>query len=87
MVEPTETESPETLDQAAQVFLDILAEAKAEPGEPSPGPPLLPGGTARRGDSGTVSHPSVFLWGITGAGRDRHAAPFICHCRRGHRSL
>ena len=31
MVEPTETESPETLDQAAQVFLDILAEAKADP--------------------------------------------------------
>ena len=31
MVEPTETESPETLDQAAQVFLDILAEAKAGP--------------------------------------------------------
>ena len=31
MVEPTETESPETLDQAAQAFLDILAEAKADP--------------------------------------------------------
>ena len=31
MVEPTETESPETLDQAAQVFLDILAEAKSDP--------------------------------------------------------
>ena len=31
MAEPTETESPETLDQAAQVFLDILAEAKADP--------------------------------------------------------
>ena len=30
MVEPTETESPETLDQAAQVFLQILEEAKAE---------------------------------------------------------
>lgn len=31
MVEPTETESPETLDQAAQIFLDILAEAKQDP--------------------------------------------------------
>lgn len=31
MVEPTETESPETLDQAAQAFLDILDEAKADP--------------------------------------------------------
>lgn len=31
MVEPTETESPETLDEAAQVFLDILAEAKTDP--------------------------------------------------------
>ena len=31
MVEPTETESPETLDQAAQVFLDILAEAQSDP--------------------------------------------------------
>ena len=31
MVEPTETESPETLDQAAQAFLTILAEAKADP--------------------------------------------------------
>ena len=31
MVEPTETESPETLDQAAQVFLDILDEAKSDP--------------------------------------------------------
>lgn len=31
MVEPTETESPETLDQAAEVFLKILEEAKADP--------------------------------------------------------
>lgn len=31
MVEPTETESPETLDEAAQVFLDILDEAKTDP--------------------------------------------------------
>lgn len=31
MVEPTETESPETLDEAAQVFLDILAEAERDP--------------------------------------------------------
>lgn len=31
MVEPTETESPETLDEAAQVLLDILAEAKSDP--------------------------------------------------------
>jgi glycine dehydrogenase subunit 2 len=31
MVEPTETESPETLDEAAQVFLKILEEAKADP--------------------------------------------------------
>lgn len=30
MVEPTETESPETLDQAAEVFLHILEEAKTE---------------------------------------------------------
>lgn len=48
MVEPTETESPETLDQAAQVFLDILAEAKAGPREPSPGPLLLPVGRPTR---------------------------------------
>ncbi len=32
MIEPTETESRETLDQAAQVFLDILKEAKTDPG-------------------------------------------------------
>lgn len=31
MVEPTETESPETLDEAAQVFLKILDEAKDDP--------------------------------------------------------
>ncbi|MBQ6321748.1 MAG: aminomethyl-transferring glycine dehydrogenase subunit GcvPB, partial [Lachnospiraceae bacterium] len=31
MVEPTETESPETLDQAAEIFLQILEEAKADP--------------------------------------------------------
>ena len=31
MVEPTETESPETLDEAAEVFLKILEEAKADP--------------------------------------------------------
>ena len=31
MVEPPETESPETLDQAAQVFLQILKEAKQDP--------------------------------------------------------
>ena len=31
MVEPTETESPETLYQAAQVFLEILGEAKQDP--------------------------------------------------------
>lgn len=31
MVEPTETESPETLDAAAEVFLKILDEAKADP--------------------------------------------------------
>lgn len=30
MVEPTETESMETLDEAARVFLDILAEAKID---------------------------------------------------------
>ena len=30
MVEPTETESMETLDEAARVFLDILAEAKTD---------------------------------------------------------
>ena len=30
MVEPTETESTETLDEAARVFLDILAEAKTD---------------------------------------------------------
>ena len=30
MVEPTETESLETLDEAARVFLDILAEAKTD---------------------------------------------------------
>lgn len=30
MVEPTETESVETLDEAARVFLDILAEAKID---------------------------------------------------------
>ena len=30
MVEPTETESPETLDQAAEIFLRILDEAKAD---------------------------------------------------------
>lgn len=31
MVEPTETESPETLDAAAEVFLNILEEAKNDP--------------------------------------------------------
>lgn len=31
MVEPTETESPETLDEAAEVFLKILEEAKSDP--------------------------------------------------------
>ena len=31
MVEPTETESPETLNEAAQAFLEILAEAKDDP--------------------------------------------------------
>lgn len=31
MVEPTETESPETLDEAAEVFLKIMEEAKADP--------------------------------------------------------
>ena len=31
MVEPTETESPETLDAAAEVFLKIMEEAKADP--------------------------------------------------------
>ena len=31
MVEPTETESRETLDEAADVFLRILEEAKADP--------------------------------------------------------
>ena len=31
MVEPTETESPETLDEAAEVFLKILGEAKSDP--------------------------------------------------------
>ena len=31
MVEPTETESPETLDEAAEVFLKILEEAKTDP--------------------------------------------------------
>lgn len=30
MVEPTETESPETLDEAAEIFLDILQQAKAD---------------------------------------------------------
>lgn len=30
MVEPTETESPETLDAAAEVFLKIMEEAKAD---------------------------------------------------------
>ncbi len=30
MVEPTETESPETLDEAAEIFLRVLAEAKAD---------------------------------------------------------
>ena len=30
MVEPTETESPETLDEAAEIFLRILDEAKAD---------------------------------------------------------
>ena len=31
MVEPTETESKETLDEAAEVFLGILEEAKKDP--------------------------------------------------------
>ena len=31
MVEPTETESPETLDEAAEIFLRILQEAKEDP--------------------------------------------------------
>ena len=31
MIEPTETESRETLDRAVQVFLDILEEAKTDP--------------------------------------------------------
>ncbi len=31
MVEPTETESPETLDEAASVFLGILEEARTDP--------------------------------------------------------
>ena len=44
MVEPTETESPETLDQAAQVFLDILAEAKADPESLHQAPRCCPGG-------------------------------------------
>lgn len=31
MIEPTETESRETLDEAVQIFLDVLAEAEAHP--------------------------------------------------------
>ena len=32
MVEPTETESPESLDEAAEIFLRVLAEAREDPG-------------------------------------------------------
>ena len=31
MIEPTETESRETLDEAVQIFLDVLAESEAHP--------------------------------------------------------
>lgn len=48
MVEPTETESPETLDQAAQVFLDILAEAKADPESLHQAPRCCPVGRPTR---------------------------------------
>lgn len=46
--EPTETESPETLDQAAQVFLDILAEAKADPESLHQAPRCCPVGRPTR---------------------------------------
>ena len=58
MVEPTETESPETLDQAAQVFLDILAEAKADPESLHQAPRCCPVG---RPDEVTAARsPSAF---------------------------
>ena len=49
MVEPTETETRESLDELAEAFDQILAEAEADPRDPARGALHDPGPPARRG--------------------------------------
>lgn len=55
MVEPTETESRETLDHAAQVFLEILQEARKDPESLHEAPHNAPIG--RPDEVGAARHP------------------------------
>src|SRR5699024_9808742 len=57
MVEPTETESPETLDQAAQTVPTILAAAKADPESLHQAPP--PCATGRPDEVTAARHPAL----------------------------
>ena len=55
MVEPTETESKETLDEAIEVFRSIYEKAKGRSAEPSPGSGQNTGPQAGRGNCGQKS--------------------------------
>ena len=59
MVEPTETESRETLDEAAEVFLKILDEAKNDPENLHTAPHRTPIG---RPDEVTAARTPVLRW-------------------------
>ena len=60
MVEPTETESKETLDEAIEVFRSIYAKSKGRSAEPSPGSGQNTGPQAGRGNCGKKAGAALY---------------------------
>ncbi len=70
LIEPTETESIETLDAFADALIAIAAEAQADAGARPRRPPRRPRPAARRGDRGAPAEPA-----LAADGRRRDAVP------------
>ena len=76
LIEPTETESVETLDAFADALIAIAREASEDPELVTVRAPHAPGRPARRGDRGPPAEPS-----LAADGRRRDALPGLTRTR------
>ena len=71
MIEPTETETKETLDAFAEAMVAIAREADEEPGDGEGRPVHAAGQAARRGQGGQAARRPVSVRGTAGPGAQR----------------